>query len=213
MQKRRRGYDVGDSQLYSNIAHGGYGGLGNGYGGYNAARGQFGRYTGAGGLADIGNEDYTRRRYLGGGGVNNGFDYYGDYPEYSDYTSFGGGGNYKQQFAPGQLGLGQGQNYGVRGQVQNYGVGGQGQQYGAGVGQGQQHGVGGQVTQYGAGPQGLGQGRFLSNAGGGYRNMIAGGFNAGNRGFGGLGYGSGSGNLGAGGFNAQNIGYGQTQFG
>ena len=42
--------------------------------------------------------------------------------------------------------------------------------------------------------------------------MIAGGFNAGNRGFG-LGYGSGSGNLGTGGFNAQNIGYGQTQFG
>ena len=45
--------------MYSNIAHGGYGGLGNGYGGYNAVRGQFGRYTGAGagGLVDIGNED------------------------------------------------------------------------------------------------------------------------------------------------------------
>ena len=177
--------------MYGNIAHGGGyglgGGLGNGYGGYNPVRGQFGRY--AGGLADIGNEDFTRRRYLGGGGGNIGFDYYGDYPEYSDYTgnNIGGGGNInlRQQFAGGQLGMGHG-----------------GQQYSGSIGQ--QFG-GGQLG-LGQGQQSLNQGRFMTNGGGGYRNIIAGGFNAGNRGFG-QGYG------GAGGYNAQNLGIGQNQFG
>ena len=90
-----------------------------------------------------------------------------------------------------------------------------GQQYGAGVGQGQQYGAGPLMVSQGGqqfggavgqGQPGLNQGRFLNNlGGGGYQNTIAGGFNAGNRGFG-QGFGNG-------GYNAQNLGFGQNQFG